>query len=126
MFGDELTEQVLAFGIVEVDDVDAAFAEPVNAALECFGFADYDCADTELTDETAAIPARGERRSHYRVAIASLPAGLAKGISLTVDRGVILLYAAIVPAAEEIPFPVEECRSDRNTALGCARGGPLQ
>jgi hypothetical protein len=118
MPGYELAEELFALRVVEIDHLNAVIAEPVDPALECFGFADDDRADAELADEAAAVPAWGERRRHYRVSIAALAARFAKSIRLPVDRRIILLHAAIVAAAKQIAFAVEQRRSDRDTALG--------
>lgn len=123
MFGDECAQEFLALRVVEIDDMDAALAEPVDAALEGLGFAHDDGANTELAYEAAAVPARSERCRHDRVAIGALPSRFTKGVGLPVGRRIILLNTPIVTAAQEISFPVEESRSDRNAALAEALTG---
>src|SRR5690606_1724672 len=104
----------------EVDDLDAARAQPVDAALEVDRLADDHGADAELTHQPAAIPARGERRHHDRVAIAALPPRLAKRVGLGVDRRVVLLDPAIVARAEKLAAATEDRGADRDSALGQA------
>ena len=59
MLGDEGFEEFAAFLVVEVDDVHAVFAQPVEAAGEGAAFSDDDCADAELADEPASNTSRG-------------------------------------------------------------------
>src|SRR5229473_6405846 len=64
MLGDEGLEQLAALGVVEVDDVDAVLAQPVEAAGKGAALAHDHRADAELAHQPAAIPARGERGDH--------------------------------------------------------------
>lgn len=118
-----MVEQVFALGVVEIDDGDAVFAEPVDAALEGLGFADDDGADPKLANQPRAVPARCERGRHDRVAVAALAAGLAKGVRLTVDGRIALLHAAVAAAAEQIPRRVKKCGADGDAALGESETG---
>ncbi len=102
----------------EIDDRDAVFAQPIEAAGKVDGLADDHRADPELPHEAAAVPARGECRDHDRVAVGPLAAGLAECVRLAVDRRIALLDASIVPAAEQPTLPVEERRAYRDAALG--------
>src|SRR5258708_36701273 len=83
-------QEVDAFGGVEVDDLDAIFAEPVDAAVEIAGFADDYGGDAELADEAAAIPARRQRGDHNFVAIGALAAGPAEGVVFSAGCGAVL------------------------------------
>src|SRR5689334_3558148 len=74
--GDVVAEQLLALVRGHVDHLHAALAQPVDAALERARLADHDRADLELHDESAAVPAGGERRDHDGVAVAALAPGL--------------------------------------------------
>ena len=58
VLGDEVAEELGARGVVEDDDLDAEFSEPVVAAVEVLALADHDRADVELTHEPRAVPAR--------------------------------------------------------------------
>src|SRR5580698_6154988 len=100
MCGDIFSEQFAALAAVQIDDLDAVFTEPVEAAGEGAALTHHQCADAELTDKAAAVPAWRERSDHDEIAIAALAAGAAKGIRLTVDAGVALLHAAVVAAAD--------------------------
>lgn len=125
MRDDELAQQLLAFGVVEIDDSDAVFSEPIDAAQEGLRFADNNCADAELADQAAAVPARSEGGRHDRVAIRTLSTGLSKSVRLAVDRRVILLYPPVVSASEQIAFAIEQRCPDRYSALACAETGFL-
>ncbi len=107
---------------MEVDDVDAEFTEPVFAAGEVLVFADDDSLETELADEAAAIPARGERGDHDEVAIGLLAACVAEGVGFAVDAGVGLLDAAVVASADErgcsILLGAEDSGADGEAAFG--------
>src|SRR6202034_2686823 len=78
-------QQVFALRRTEVNDLHAAFAQPVNPAAKGARFADHDGPDAELHYKTAAVPARRQRRDHYRVLVAASSPGLAECIRLTVD-----------------------------------------
>ena len=82
-------------------DLDAVFAEPVEAAGEIHRFADNQRADVELADQAAAVPAGGESGDHDFVAVGALAAGFAEGVGFAVDGGIAFLDAAIVAAAEQ-------------------------
>jgi hypothetical protein len=102
VFCDVALEQLAAVLIIQVDDLDAVLAKPLDAAGKGAAFADDDFADAELPDQATAIPAWSEGRHHDDVAVASLAAGAAEGIDFGVNAGVALLDAAIVSAAEEL------------------------
>jgi len=97
--GDVAFEQLPALAAVQVDDLDAVLAEPVETSGKGSALADNQRADAKLTDQAAAIPAWGERGDHDQVAIAALAARQAKGVGLRVNAGVALLYTAIVATA---------------------------
>jgi hypothetical protein len=118
LFGDEFLEEVDAFLRVQVDDADAVFDEPVEAAAETDGFADDDSSDLELADESAAIPAGGERGDHDLVAVGALAAGFAKGVGFAMDARVAFLNAAVATAAEQGAVGGEECGADGDAAFG--------
>src|SRR6185436_5462753 len=99
MRGDIVAEHLFAFGGGEVDDTHSALAQPVDAALKRARFAHDDSADPELHHQPAAIPAGCQRGHHDGVAVAALPASLAEGIGLAVDRRVALLHTPVVTAA---------------------------
>src|SRR5258708_32961041 len=122
---DEAAEQLEALLRVEIDDLDAERAQPVDAALEGARLADDDLAEAELAHEAAAVPARRERRDHDEVAIAALAARAAEGVGLAVDGGVVLLHAAIVTAADECAVGAEDGCADGNAALGETGAGLL-
>lgn len=117
MRADETGEQIDAFLAIEVDDVDAVFAEPVDTTLEGAAFADDQCADAELADEAAAVPAGCESGDHDQVAVGGLAAGAAEGVGFAVDGGVAVLNAAVVPTTDEFAILSEERCADRNSAF---------
>src|SRR5262245_44959003 len=102
---------------MQVDHLDAVLPQPVDAALEVDRLADDDGADVELPHQAAAVPARGERRDHDLVAVAALPAGVAEGVGLAVDRRVALLHAAVAAAPQDAALRVGQARPDGNAAL---------
>ena len=90
-----------------VEDCDAVFAEPVDAAAKIHRFANDHCADAELADQAAAIPAGSESGHHDLVAVTSLPARFAKSIGLAMCGGIAFLHSAIVAAAQEFSIAFE-------------------
>src|SRR5260370_30774496 len=105
-----------AFGGVKVDDLDAVFAEPVDAAVEIDGLADDYSGDAELADEAAAIPARRQRGDHNLVAIGALTAGTAEGVGFSVDGGIVLLDTAVVAPPSAGSLSVEKSPARRRSA----------
>src|SRR5579864_5808795 len=103
----EFGEHLNAFLTCEIEDGDAICAQPVEAARKVHRIADDNGADAELPNQAAAIPARRERRDHNFVAIAALAACIAKRGGFGVHRGIAVLNAAIVPAAEEFSLGIE-------------------
>src|SRR5206468_5538635 len=103
---------------VQVDYPDAVLPQPVDAAVEVDGFADDHGADVELPDQPATVPARRQRRDHDLVTVAALPAGVAEGVGFAVDGGILLLHAAVVPAAEDTTLPLGQATPDGNAAFG--------
>jgi hypothetical protein len=118
MFSNVVGKGSNALFVMEIDDLGAVFAEPVDAALEIHGLADNDCANPELADKAAAIPAGSERGGHDFVAIAFLTAGFAESIRLAMDGGIVFLDSAIVAAAQELSVLVEQGCTYGNPALG--------
>src|SRR5262249_7937670 len=110
-------EHVDALARVEIDDLDPVLAEPVDAAWKVDRLPDDDRTDAELADQPAAVPAGRQRRDHDRVAIASLPAGIAESVGLAVHRRVVLLDAPVVASPEQPALGVEERAADRDAAL---------
>ena len=117
MGADVVCEEVETFGGVEVDDFNAERAQPIDAALKIAAFANDNFLKTELADEAAAIPARGERGDHDEVAIAALAARIAKSVGFAVKRRIAELHAAIMACAEEDSFHAENCGADGDTAF---------
>src|SRR5579871_1172274 len=113
-------KQFAAGEVVEVDHLDAVFAQPVEAAREGAAFAHYERANAKLPDETAAIPAGRERSDHNEVAIAFLAASAAEGIGFAMHAGVALLHPPVMPAAHEFAIAGEERGSDGDAALNQA------
>src|SRR5882757_806683 len=90
IFSDVSGEEIDAIGGVQIDDLDAIFAKPVDAALEVDRFSDDYGRNAELADQTAAIPTRRQRGDHDFVAIGALTACAAEGVRLTVNARVVL------------------------------------
>ena len=116
-------EHLDALLVVEHDHLDAVLGEPVVAADEVARLADHHPADPELADQPAAVPARRQRRRHRRAPVAALPAGVAEGVGLAVDRRVAELHPAVVAAAEQRAVGGEERAADRDPSLGQADPG---
>jgi hypothetical protein len=102
---------------MQVHDLDAVFAKPVNPSSEVYRFAHDDRRDAELADETAAIPTGRQSRDHDLVAIGSLASGAAEGVRLSVDGRVVLLDSPIVTAAQEPSLRVKKRRADWDPAF---------
>jgi len=112
MLGDEGVEEFAAFGVVEIDHVNAVLAEPINASREGTAFADHHGSDAELADQAAAVPARSQRGDHDEVAVAALAAGAAEGVRFAVNAGVALLDAAIAAPAQHFTSLGEQRGAD--------------
>jgi hypothetical protein len=108
---------------VEVDDFDVEGSEPVDAALEGAGFADDDASESELANEAAAVPAGRECGDYGQFAVPALASGVAEGVGFSVERGIVILYAAIVTSAEERSVFVEDRGADGDAAFGEAFAG---
>jgi len=117
MAGDKGLEQLAAFLAVEVDDFDAVFAEPVEAAGKGAALPHDQSADAELAHQATAIPAGSQRGYHDQVAIAALSAGAAEGVRLAVDAWIALLHAAIVTAADQLAGAAKKGSSDWDAAF---------
>ena len=113
-------------GVVEDDDLDAVLGEPVVPAVEGPGLADDEPGDAELTHQPAAEPAGRERRDHRRAAVGALPPGPPERVRLAVHRGVVVLDAPVVAAAEQRAVGGEQRGADRDAALGEPGPGLLE
>src|SRR5262245_23357164 len=98
--GDVVGQQPHACVGIQIDYIDAVFAQPVDAALKVDRLAYDNSADAELTNEAAAVPARRKRSGHNRVAIARPPAGVPECIGLAVRGRVRVLDPSVVPSTE--------------------------
>lgn len=92
-------------------------AEPFDAALKIYRFANDHRANAELPDESAAIPTRGKCSYHNGIAIAPLPARVAKGVGLSMNRRITVLNAAIMAAAKQATVPIKERGPDRDSTF---------
>src|SRR5258707_13089427 len=99
IFADVSGEEIDAIGGMQVNDVDAIFAKPVDATLEVDRFSDDYGRNGELADQTAAIPTRRQGSDHDLVAIGALAPRAAEGIGFTVDAWVVLLNPPIMTSA---------------------------
>src|SRR5580704_4509600 len=106
---------------MQIDHFDSIFSQPVNAAREIHRFADDQRANTELPHQSAAIPARRQRGHHDLVTIGALPSRLAKCVGLAVYRRIVFLHSPVVPAPQQLAVMTEQCRANRNAALGESR-----
>src|SRR5712671_583171 len=118
IFADVSGQEIDAIGGMQVDDVDAIFAKPVDAALEVDRFSDDYGRNAELADQTAAIPTRRQRGDHDLVAIGALAPCAAEGVGLTVDARVVLLNPPIVTSAQEISPGIKKGGADGDAAFG--------
>ena len=96
IFADVSGQEIDAIGGMQIDDLDAIFAKPVDAALEVDRFSDDYGRNAELADQTAAIPTRRQRGDHDFVAIGAVAPCAAEGVGFTVDARVVLLNPPIV------------------------------
>jgi hypothetical protein len=102
---------------MQVHDLDAVFAKPVNPSPKVYRFAHDDSWDAELADQTAAIPTRRQSRNHDLVSIGALASCTAEGVRLSVNGRVVLLDSPIVTAAEERSLRVKKRRADWDPAF---------
>ncbi len=99
---DVVSQELDAFLRVKIDDLYTERAQPIEATLKILALADDKRAKTELANQAAAIPARGESGDHNEVAVTALAAGFAKRIGFAVDGGIVLLNAAVVTGAQKL------------------------
>src|SRR6185437_10713609 len=114
---DEAAKEVFAFVGVEVDHLDAVFAQPIDAAAKCFALADDDAREAELADKARAIPAGRERGGHGHAAIAALASGVAEGVGFAMGAGVAVLHAAVVAGSEQLSIGREDGGADGDAAF---------
>src|SRR3546814_13322896 len=91
---DPVAQHLDAALVGQVDDLDAVLAQPRNPAVEVHQLAHHHGADVELPHQAAAVPARGERGDHARVAVAALESGLADGVGFAGPGRVALVHEA--------------------------------
>jgi len=99
IFPDVSGQEIDAFSGMQVDDLDAIFAEPTDATSEINGLADDYGRNAELADQAAAIPTGRQRGDHDLVAIGALPSRAAESVRFSVDGRVVFLDPPIVTAA---------------------------
>ena len=99
IFADVSGQEIDAIGGMQVDDIDAILAKPVDTAAEVDRFSHDYGRNGELADQTAAIPTRRQRGDHDLVAISALAACAAERVGFTVDARVVLLNPPIMTSA---------------------------
>jgi hypothetical protein len=80
---------------------DAQRAEPFHATLKIAALPDHERTETKLPYQSAAIPARSQRRNHGQVTIAALASRIAEGVGLAMQGRIAVLHAAVVARANE-------------------------
>src|ERR1700733_16161820 len=111
---------------MQIDDVDALLLEPVNPALRVHAITDDHLAKAELINQTAAVPARGERGDENRVVPGRTAPGSAKGVGLSVQRAVALLHQAVVPCSQQRAVNMKDRTAHGNSALSKADASLFQ
>src|SRR5579864_1292491 len=117
VLGDKFPQHLHTFFRRKINHFDSVFPKPVHSAAKIHGFSDDDDSNSELANQPAAIPARGERRHHDLVAIAFLAPRSAKCIGFSVRRWIAVLNSAVVPTSQKFPYIVKKCGADRNPAF---------
>jgi adenine/guanine phosphoribosyltransferase-like PRPP-binding protein len=123
VLGDERAEQLDAFGVVEIENLDAEPGQPVVAARKGARLPDHNGADPELSDEAAAIPTGRQRGHHDGVPVTPPAARRSKRSRLRVSRRVLILHAAVMPTSKQNAVAREECRAYRDATLTETRSG---
>jgi hypothetical protein len=122
-FGLEFCYQVDAVLVVQVEDVEAFFFEPGEAALGVDGVAYDDLFEFELMNEAGAVEAGGECGDEDGVVPVGAATGVAEGVGFAVEGAVAFLDQAVVAFAEEGSVDVEDGSADRDAAFGVAYAG---
>src|SRR5208283_2530320 len=91
--------------------------QPVDPSLKVPALSHHHSAETKLAHQTAAVPARSERRHHDQLAVAFLPACFSERVRLSVHGRIALLHAAVVTRADQFACLVENGRTDGNAAF---------
>jgi hypothetical protein len=123
--GDVCFEKLAAFAVVQVDDFDTDFAEPIEAAGEGAAFADNESANAKLAHQAAAVPTGRKRCNHDQVTITALSAGTTKGVGFGVHAGVTLLYTAVVSLADQVAGARKHGCANWNAPFSQAEAGLL-
>src|SRR5450631_1113589 len=111
---------------MQIDNVDALLLEPVHTALRVHAITDDHLAEAELINQTAAVPARGERGDQDRVVPGWAAPGSAKGVGLSVQRAVALLHQAVVPCSQQRAVDMEDRTAHGNSTLSKANARLFQ
>src|SRR5580704_14279607 len=114
---DKVAQHLHTFFRRKINHFDSVFLKPVDSPTKIHGLADNHDSDSELANQSAAIPAWRKRRHHDFVAIAFLAPRSAQRIGLPMRRRIAILHSAVVPAPQEFPGVIEKSRADRNPAL---------
>ena len=122
-FGLEFCYEVDAVLVVQVEDVEAFFFEPGEAALGVDGIAYDDLLELELVDEAGAVQAWGKRCDQYGVVPVRAAACIAEGVGFAVEGAVAFLDEAVVAFAEQDSVNVEDGSADGDAAFGVAYAG---
>ena len=121
MRGDEIAEQLFAFARLEVDDLHAAFAQPVDAARKVRDSPTTTVPMRNCTTRPLQYQHGASVVDHDGVAIIALASGLAERVCLAMHGGIGLLHAAIVAAPNNRAVIAEQRRADRDAAFGQSR-----
>src|SRR3989441_1284516 len=106
-----------AFFGAQVDDFNTILSQPIDSTAEIHRLPDDHGPNSELPDQTAAIPARGEGCDHNLVAITSLAAHFSKGVGLPMCGRIALLHPPVVALSEESSFTIKQCGADGNSSF---------
>src|SRR5277367_2742313 len=98
IFRDELAQHPYTFVRRKIDHFDSVFLQPIDAAAKIHGFAHDNGSDTKLANQSAAVPARGQRGHHDFVAIALVASRFAKRVCLAMNGRIAVLHSAVMSA----------------------------
>src|SRR5690349_8120001 len=113
-------QQLDAFLGLEINDFDAVFAQPIDSTVKIYRLPHDDGSDSKLTNQSAAVPARGKGCDHDFVAIGSLEARAAKRVSFAMCRRVAFLHSSIVASSQERSFASEKSCANGDSTFGKA------
>ena len=99
----------------------AVLGHPILATHEVLIVANQHAADAKLANQARAVPTGREAGGQSDLAVRALTTRVSKCAGFAMHRGIALLNAQVVAAAQQSAGFIEKRSTDRNAALGQAK-----